>query len=109
MVSFDETIEEGEDYIFFGKVDLVDDLAVNRNLGTIELLAEGSDKVQYKCASNGDRFLDAMAIAAAFLEKRANDDSQYENHELSLKIAEECSEIAGSKSDYRDFYEELVG
>jgi hypothetical protein len=108
MISFDQNIEEGEDYLFFGKFE-VDDLAVHRNFGTVVMLEDGSDHVLYKCAGNGAKFLDALILAAKFLEKRANDDSLYENQGLTCKMAEECGEIAGGKAEYQDFYKMMFG
>lgn len=108
MIGFDERIEQNEEYMFFGKFE-VDDLAIKKSLGTVVLLENGLDYVVYQCASSGSNFLDAIIVAAGYLEKRAVDDNLYENQELTCKIAEECAEIAGSKSTYQEFYKMLFG
>lgn len=107
MINFYETIEEEEDYVFFGKFE-IDELAIHKNLGTVVMLESESEQVIYKCAANGSNFLDAIVVAAAFLEKRANDDSLYENQKLTCQIAEECAEIAGGK-ECQDFYKMMLG
>jgi hypothetical protein len=108
MICFDENIEIGEDYIFFGKFE-IDDLAINKNLGQVVMLEDGSDNVLYECASSGANFLSATIVAANFLEKRANDDAIYNNQELAISMAEECAERAGGKNEYQNFYKMLFG
>lgn len=108
MISFSEKIEYNENYIFLGKVEQ-DNLAIDKISGTVVMLENGINHVINKCASTGAKFLDAINVAAAFLERRSIDDKIFENQELASQIAEECGELAGDKNYYQDFYKMLFG
>jgi hypothetical protein len=107
MVTFLEKIEEERDYLSFGKFE-IDDLVIKKSTGNILMLGEGKDHVLYPCAQNGDKFLDALLIAANFFEMRSMDDVLYEDQQLTCQLAIECSEIAGGV-EYEDFYKMFLG
>jgi len=107
MIGFDDRIKNIGEYTFFGRFE-IDHLVINTTFGTILMIENGSDHVLYECAQSGEKFLDALVIAAGFLEKRAMDDKLYDDQVLTCKIAEECGNIAGSPSCV-DFYKILLG
>lgn len=109
MITFDIDPREDIDYYYFAQFE-ADLLAINKSLKTIELLEYGTDNhILSKCAQNSTKFLDAILEAAIFIEKCAYDDELYDNEKLKCDIAEECADLAGSKTDYQDFFKMLIG
>lgn len=106
MIEFKDTIDT-EDYIFFGKFE-IDDLAIHRISGEIVMFELGLDHILYYCSGSGERFLDAILIAAEFLNKRSVDDNLYQDEQLNIKMAEECGDAAGGEK-YYDFYRMMFG
>lgn len=109
MITFDIDPEEDLEYYYFAQFE-ADLLAINKNSKTIEMVEYGTDRhVLSKCALNSSKFLDAILEAAIFMEKCAYDDDLYNDEKLKSEIAEECAKLAGSKTEYQDFYKILLG
>lgn len=107
MVEFNKKIEYDGDLIIFGNFE-VDRMAINCVTGEVLVLDEMSDKVMWRCAVNGDTFLDALIYIGKFLEKRSVDDGLYEDEKANLKIAKACSKIAGG-AKYMKFFRMMLG
>lgn len=107
MIEFYETIKETEDSIFFGQFE-IDELAINRISNEIVLFELGLDHIICYCASNGSNFLDAILIAAEFLNKRGVNKKMYNDEQLNIQMAEECGEAAGGEK-YYGFYRMMFG
>ena len=64
-----------------------------------------SHHLLWKCAKNGDAFLDALLVAACFLNDFSRDD---EDMELCLESVKRCASAAGGER-YLNFYLMLLG
>jgi hypothetical protein len=64
--------------------------------------------VLWRVACSGERFLDALVAAAAFLESRARGKVDCEGSGEARKAAEHCAGLAGG-SQYTAFYMMLLG
>jgi hypothetical protein len=78
---------------------------------TGELIVEelGTDGHQlWPVAKSGESFLNAIIVAAEFLESRATGKVDFEDFDAAKAAAKECVELAGG-SRYHDFYTMLLG
>ncbi|GGH14923.1 hypothetical protein FAZ19_07050 [Sphingobacterium alkalisoli] len=107
MVTFDEKIEETEDYLFFGKAD-EHDLAIDITTGAVVMVESGFDDILFNCAQNDARFLAAILNIGVFLLRRVFEAGLSENDELNIQMAEEFGDIAGGEK-YYDFYKMMLG
>ena len=89
----------------FGAVE-ADDLNLDRRSGEIIVTEFGTNgHVLWRCASNGERFLAALAVAAPYL---ASCMTLTDNRADVLDVHRMCSSSAGG-DDYSDFYAMLLG
>lgn len=108
MICFDSEVDETDEYYYVGKFE-VDLLCVSKFSKEIVILAfDDPLRVIYKCAQNSFVFLEAIIVAAKFLEK-CGLNADVRNNQLTIcSMAENCSELAGGKK-YLDFYKVLLG
>lgn len=108
MITFDIEPFEDENYYYFGLFE-IDFLVINKKTGEI-LLVDYDDinHVIFHCAINGNNFLDAILMAAKFLERLPFDDHLRHDQVQIYNIAETCSHLAGGNK-YLDFYKTVVG
>jgi len=86
----------------------VDPLVVTGATGEVVVVDENEPAfVMCYAAENGARFLDALIVAAQFLEKRARDEIAYDDFAAAQAAAKECSAAAGGPK-YENFYRELL-
>ena len=107
MITFNSKPIEKNGYVLFGKHE-IDDLAIDQITGEIVLLEENMTHLMQYCAKDGSSFFDALIEMAKFLEKRAFDESLYEDEAINLAVAENCAELAGGDK-YLDFYTTMTG
>lgn len=107
MVTFDERIEETEDYLFFGRAN-EHDLAIEIITGNVVMVEYGLNNILFNCAKNDESFLSAILNVAIFLERRSVEEGLYENVKLNIQMAEEFGDIAGGER-YYDFYKMMLG
>jgi hypothetical protein len=89
----------------FGAVE-TDELNLDRRSGEIIVTEVGTNgHVLWRCASNGERFLAALATAASYLASCMTLPSSRTN---ALDVQRACSSSAGG-DDYSDFYTMLLG
>jgi hypothetical protein len=108
MVTFAGALTPDGGTVRVGTVE-ADPLIQDRHSGEVRV-TEGSPKgrVLWRCARDGGKLLDALAIAAEFLGHCAIDVAVSDNGKLRLTKAEECSRAAGGTA-YLDFYRMLLG
>jgi hypothetical protein len=86
----------------FRKIE-VDYLAVNKSLQIIVLLEDGLEgPVLCCCAQNSSKFLDAIYLAACYLDEFYFNDNLNSNQAIICPFAKECSELAGG-NEYLNF------
>jgi hypothetical protein len=107
MITFNEVIEETENYIYFGKFE-IDNLVIDKITGKILMEEYDTDHIFNECAQNDTLFLKALLSVAAFLEKSSTDEKLHDNDALNIQMAEEFGDIAGGE-DYYFFYKMLLG
>jgi hypothetical protein len=95
--------KETDDYYYIGQLK-VDHLCISEfSHDVIILSCYDPLKVVYKCTQNNSLFLEAIIVAAKFLENCGMEDNLDDNEELVCKMADRCSHIAGGKL-YLNFY-----
>jgi len=108
MVWFGAQVTDTEDYSYIGKFE-VDFLCVSKLTKEVVILSfDDPSSIAYRCAQNGASFLDAIIVAAKFLEACGIDDNLYNDQEAICSMAENCSELAGGNK-YLNFYKVLLG
>jgi hypothetical protein len=108
MVRFNDEVREDDNYYHIGNVE-VDFLMKNKMSGIIEVLEfDQPSHVLWKCASNGDAFLDALLLCDSYLTNCIFDDALFDNDEVRLAMISECAEKAGG-IEYINFYHVLLG
>jgi hypothetical protein len=87
----------------------VDPLVILPDTGEVVVYELGT-KEHLLChvAKSGSKMLDAMVIAARFLEKCAVGTIDFDNYEAALSVALECASAAGGDR-YLKFYKMLLG
>lgn len=108
MVWFGSKVTETDNYFYVGKFE-VDFLCVSRFSKEVVVLSfEDPLTIAYLCAQNSFLFLEAMIVAAKFLEKCGIDESLYNDQKAICSMAENCAELSGGEK-YLDFYKVLLG
>jgi len=107
MIGFNSKLEESSIGSIVGTVES-DLLVVDDVLGEVKVVEYNTNHTLWSCAQNEANFLDAIAVAAAFLEKATFDDDLYENQEAIRAVSEHCSMLAGGEK-YQSFYQMLLG
>jgi hypothetical protein len=108
MVWFGFHVTEMEDFLCVGKFE-ADFLCVSKLSKEVVVVPfDNPLAVTYRCAQNSFLFLEAMIVAARFLENCGIDDNLYHDQKTICAMAENCSELAGGKV-YLDFYKVLLG
>jgi len=69
MIVFYQEVEEEEEFFKFGEYDK-DILGISKTTLEAVLLDNSTSDLVYSCAQNGKKFLDALIVAAKFLESR---------------------------------------
>jgi hypothetical protein len=107
MITFASDLGNDPEVWRVGMVE-VDPLIQDRRSGEIRV-SEGSPRGRtlWRCARDGERFLDALAPAAAFLGRCARDPAVSDDVSLRRAKAEECATAAGG-SGYLGFYRMLL-
>lgn len=84
-----------------------DDLILDAGSGEIIVMSiEAADYILSKCARDGSAFLDALALAAGYLDEFADDDER--ETAVHMKALETCVHAAGGQA-YASFYIMLLG
>jgi hypothetical protein len=108
MVSFPDPPSEGPDVISIGCVE-ADLLVILRKTGEIVVQEYGTKgHVLWRVAENGARLLDALIIAARFIEETGSEETDFPDPVIARRVALECANVAGGR-EYLEFYEMLVG
>jgi len=108
MISFDLAPFEDDDYFFFANFE-GDLLGIDKNLREIRMIEYGSDNhILYNCASNSDHFMTAILMVADILQRCDYDRTFDCSNNTLILLAEECSETAGGKDKYLEFYKMLL-
>jgi hypothetical protein len=108
IIDFLPEIIERPDHYYFGNAEQ-DIIVVDKvTLGVNVVDPAEPSHIIWKCASNGELFLEALLLCAEFFTARVKDYSLLSNDDYTLKIANECGEIAGGE-EYTRFYKMLFG
>jgi len=91
-----------------GRVE-TDPIVVDRASGEVEVRdSQPTGRTLWKCARNGEAFLEAALLAAAFLARCAYDAQLSEDAAKRRATAADCARAAGG-SEYESFYLMLLG
>jgi hypothetical protein len=108
VVNFIEEVVEEVDYYEIGNIEQ-DILSLNKITQEVEVLDYlQTSHVIWKCAANGDKFLDALLVAAIFFTSRLKDPSLMQNNSYAFEQVNLCTQNAGGDI-YTDFYKMLLG
>jgi hypothetical protein len=108
MIRFPETPTERSGKMCVGCVE-ADPLVILPGTGELVVHELGTkEHLLWPVAQNGSRLLDAMLIAARFLEQRGSGTIDFDDFKAARKAAGECATAAGGDR-YLDFYTMLLG
>lgn len=108
IISFYNKINESSNYFYLGKAE-IDLLVINKITGEVQIFEnDAPEKLLWNCASNGGNFLDALIHCVPFFNKSMFDDKLWNNSNIILEMAIQCSELAGGNR-YLDFYKMFLG
>ena len=107
MVSFLEAPADYGNYLQIAKVEL-DPLVVYRN-GEIKVVDwQQLDHCMWRCAKDGELFLEALLMANRFLTLTMLNADIYNDENYALETASIIADVAGG-SEYLSFYQMLFG
>ena len=108
MVRFPDPPAERSEKICVGCVE-ADPLVILSDDGEIVVHELGTkDHLLWRVSRNGSTLLNALAIAASFLGKRAVGTIDFGDYESARSAASQCASAAGGDK-YLDFYRMLIG
>jgi hypothetical protein len=106
-ISFDVTLEEDEDFIFFGW-DANDRLAIEKSTNKIVAYDSYSDRIVFYCADDSSKFLDAIIEVLTFArEKMLNLYEDMERDKRASQIAYIAALKAGGEK-YEDYFKAVL-
>lgn len=107
-ITFNPEVVESERGWRVGQFE-IDPLMINRSSGEVHVEDEAKEGyVIWQCAADGEKFLDALLLAACFLAKCSYDEKLANDQAASHEQAGACTKAAGG-SEYLDFYLALLG
>ena len=108
VVSFDNEPSDKGDHWRVGK-DEADALVIDKITKRIQVKDHANpEHLIYYCAEDGNKFLDAMLVAACFLGRCSVDENLYNNRDEGFERAKECANAAGGEQ-YLKFYFTMMG
>ena len=108
MIRFLPEVIEKPAFYQVGKLD-VDVLVLDKiSLGINVVDARKPRHIMWKCASNGEKFLEALLISAKFLVSKLNDMENEPDPATIFRYVNQCSEVAGG-DEYKKFYKLILG
>lgn len=108
MIRFPEPPTQVEEKVFIGSVE-ADPMVIQCSTGEIAVQESGTkEHVLWPVAKNGSMLLDAMLIAARFLEMRGSGEIDFDDDNAAQSVALECAAATGGNA-YLDFYKMLLG
>lgn len=107
-ITFNSDYQEDENYIFFGWDALPNRIAIYKPSGKIVSYYPEGDRIDFLCAENAERFLDALYEIMKFSrEKMTNLYSEKIRDEKSKSIAYIAALKAGGE-EYEDYYKSVL-
>ncbi len=108
-ISFDSSLQEDEEYLFIGWDIGGDRLAIFKQSGRIVSYYPYSDAINFQCAENTSKFLDALFEIMKFSKEKML--RNYEENELNHRSAEVAyiAALYAGGEQYEDYYKSLRG
>lgn len=106
-IKFNESFTERVNYFDVGRVD-ADILCINKVSKKVQVLDYNKPThIIWECASNSEKFMEALLICSKYLVSKLQDHAGDESSLTCLKYVNLSSEAAGGE-EYREFYKMLL-
>lgn len=107
-ITFDSDYQENDEYVFIGWDALPNRIAIYKSNGKIVSYYSECDRIDFACAINAEKFLDALYEVMKFSkEKMLNLYSEERRDERSAEIAYIAALKAGGE-EYEDYYKSVL-
>jgi len=107
-ITFDSDYQEDDEYIFFGWDALPNRIAIYKSSGKIVSYYPEGDRIDFLCAENAEKFLDALyEIMKFWKEKIINSYPEEIRDEKSISVAYIAALKAGGE-EYEDYYKSVL-
>ena len=108
LISLFGKLKEDKIYIYFGLFE-ADYLAISKSSAEIIILDhEDEGFILFRCASNSERFLDALNLVWSTISLFLTNEEKADDIEYRKKTSERCTELAGGIA-YEGFYKTILG